>query len=201
MMHHVVLTTLGLIVAATSASTVQSTSKPTAEHMRAAYEAHQQDFDYLLGDWAFAGTSSAYGTFRGFWSAVRLPTGQILDEYRVVDDAGNTVRQTMTIRAYNAARDRWELVGMDPGGGLQHTGTGTRVGRDIQIEQTFGVAVRNPFVLRIRYHNIGPDHFSWTADQSTDQGETRTKDFQHIEAHRIGPARSIEPLTAAKLPR
>jgi hypothetical protein len=201
MMRQIVRITLGLVVAVTPASTAQTTSTPTADHMRAAYEAHQGDFDYLLGDWEFTGTSPAYGQYRGFWSAVRLPTGQILDEYRVVDDAGHTVRLTMTIRSYNAARDRWELVGTDPGGGLQNTGTGTRVGGDIQIEQTFGVAVGNPFILRIRYYNIGSDHFSWTADRSTNQGKTWTKDFQHIEAHRLGPARSIDPLTAAKLPR
>ena len=48
--------------------------------MQASYEAHRGDFDYLLGDWEFSAVSREYGNFRGYWSAVRLDGGQILDE-------------------------------------------------------------------------------------------------------------------------
>jgi hypothetical protein len=45
---------------------------------------------------------------------VRLPAIEhILDEFRVFDDSGHTVFVSTTIRAYDALRDRWELVSVD----------------------------------------------------------------------------------------
>lgn len=169
----------------------------TGEEMAARWAAHRGDFDYLLGDWEFTAESQQYGTFHGVWSAVRLPGGQIMDEYRVVGDSGQTFYVTTTIRSYNAALDRWELVGMDGGGGLQDFGTGQRRGGEVHIEQRFGVAAGRPSTLRIRYHSIGPDRFSWEADRSTDGGTTWIPRFQTIEARRIGPAREQGPLTRA----
>ena len=70
-------------------------------------ETHQGDFDYLLGDWEFTAESREYGKFHGLWSAVRLEKGQILDEYRVVGDNGETYYVTTTLRNYNAVLDQW----------------------------------------------------------------------------------------------
>src|SRR5216110_3106267 len=97
-------------------------------------------FDYLLGDWEFTSASREFGTGRGYWSAVRLAEGaQILDEYRVVGDSGQTWYVTNTLRAYNANLDQWELVSTEPGNGLQNLGTGRRVGAEMHIDQRFGV--------------------------------------------------------------
>jgi hypothetical protein len=176
-------------------STGAQTSGPSPEEQRkAAYAAHQADFDYLLGDWEFTAESKQYGKFNGRWSAVRLETGQILDEYRVLGGDGETIYVTSTVRSYNSAAGRWELIGMDRGGGLQDFGTAQRVGGEMHIEQRFGVAGGRPITLRIRYYNIQPDRFSWSADRSTDDGKTWTADFQRIEARRIGPARSLGAL-------
>jgi len=92
------------------------------------------------------------------------------------------------------------LVGMNGGGGLQDFGTGQRVDSEIHIEQKFGVAGGKPITLRIRYYNIQPDKFSWSADRSADGGQTWVKDSQHIEAHRIGPSRTLGPLAPARKP-
>jgi hypothetical protein len=164
------------------------------QQSEANYRAHAGDFDYLLGDWEFTAVSKEYGTFGGRWSAVRLAQGQLLDEYRVLDDKGQTVYVTTTLRAYNAVLDRWELVGMDSGNGLRDVGTAHRVGGEIELEQTFGLMTDRPAMMRIRYYNIGPDGFSWTSDRSTDKGKTWVKDFQRIEARRIGPSRSLGAL-------
>ena len=176
----------------------QPSAKRTPEQIKASYTAHRGDFDYLLGDWEFTAESQMYGKFRGYWSAVRLEKGQILDEYRVVGDSGDTIYVTTTIRAYNAVADRWELIGMDGGNGFQDFGTGQRIAAEIHIEQKFGVASGNPATLRIRYYDIQPDRFLWTADRSTDGGNTWVKSFQQIKAHRIGPLRSLGPLAPAK---
>ena len=163
---------------------------------QAASAAHQSDFDYLLGDWEFTSESKDYGTFQGRWSAVRLVTGQILDEYRVLGSHGETYYVTSTIRAYNATADRWELIGMD-GGGLQDFGTAHLVNGEMHIEQKLGAAGGKPTMLRIRYYNIQPDRFSWSADRSIDGGVTWISLFQTIEAHRIGPSRSLGALAPA----
>ena len=140
------------------------------------------------------------GKFRGYWSAVRLAEGQILDEYRVVGDNGETYYVTTTLRAYNAVLDRWDLVGMDEGNGLQDIGTARRVGTEMHIEQRFGVMSSEPSTWRIRYSDIRPDRFSWRADRSVDGGKTWVTGYQQIDARRIGPLRSIGPLTTSRRP-
>jgi hypothetical protein len=174
----------------------QTAANKSAEQMKALFESHKADFDYLLGDWEFTTVSKQYGQGRGYWSAVRLITGHILDEFRIVGDKDETYYVTTTVRAYNAALERWELIGMEGSGGLQDFGTGQRKGSEFHIEQKFGVATGKPSTLRIRYYDIQPDRFSWNADRSNDGGKTWIKNDQHIEAHRIGPPRSLGALSA-----
>jgi hypothetical protein len=187
-----------LALAATPLSGQTTTPKRTPEQMQASYAAHKGEFDYLLGDWEFTATSQQYGKFRGLWSAVRLDEGQILDEYRVVGDEGETYYVTTTLRNWNGALDRWELIGADGAAGLQDFGTAQWDGKQMKIEQTFGVAAGTPSKWRIRYYDIAPNAFSWAADRSTDGGKTWTKNFQTIEAKRIGPPRMLPALTTVK---
>ena len=178
----------------------QTVPKRSAEQLKASYDAHQADFDYLLGDWKFTSDSKEWGKGQGFWSAVRLAEGaQVLDEYRVVSEKGDeTYYASSTIRSYNSVLDQWELISAEMGTGLQNFGTAHRVGDEVHIEQKFGVMSSKPSVLRIRYYNIRPDSFSWIADRSVDGGKTWEKDHLKIEARRIGPARSLGPLAPSK---
>jgi hypothetical protein len=177
----------------------QAVPKRTAEQIQASYDAHHRDFDYLLGDWEFTSVSKEHGKGRGFWSAVRLSEGgQILDEYRVVGDNGETWYVSSTLRAYNGVLDRWELVSAEGATGLQDVGTGRKVGDEMHIQQTFDAMSDRPSLWRIRYFNIRPDRFSWRADRSVDGGKTWQKDHLQIEARRIGPARSLAPLAPAR---
>lgn len=181
-------------------SYAQAIPQRTAEQLKASYDAHQGDFDYLLGDWEFTSVSREYGKGRGFWSAVRLAEGaQILDEYRVVGDGGETYYVTSTLRVYNAVLDRWELVSAESAG-LHDVGTARKVGAEMHIEQKFGVMSKEPSLWRIRYYDIKPDRFSWTGDRSTDGGKTWATKWLQIEARRIGPPRSMGPLAPAKKP-
>jgi hypothetical protein len=195
------LVVISLACAPGSWSSAQTASPKTEEQIEASIAAHKGDFDYLLGDWEFTGTRkmpSGEQKFRGVWSAVRLDDGQVLDEYRVVGDGGETWYVTTTLRNYNAFADRWELVGASAGQGLQDFGTAQRDGAEMRIEQRFGVASGTPDTWRIRYHGIQSDRFSWTADRSTDGGATWVTRFQEIEARRIGPPRSMGPLAPAR---
>ena len=158
----------------------------------------EKEFDYLLGDWEFTSEDKEHGKLRGYWSAVKLAEGQILDEYRVVGDNGETYYVTSTLRNYNKFLARWELIGSEPGSGLQDFGTARRVGDEMHIEQTFGVASGTRSMMRIRYYNIRPDAFSWAGDRSTDGGKTWVKNHLTIEAKRIGPARTLPSLAPAR---
>jgi hypothetical protein len=184
------------IHAAGPGSSEPQAARPTPEQIRARWEAHRGDFDYLLGDWRFTSESKQWGKGEGYWSAVALAEGQIVDEYRIVGDGGETIYVTTTVRAYNAVLDRWELIGMDAGDGLQDTGTARKVGAEMHIEQTFGVMSPEPSTWRIRYFDIRPDRFSWRGDRTTDGGKTWEQDHLKIEARRIGPARRLGPLAA-----
>jgi hypothetical protein len=192
---------IAAVLAVASSLPAQTADTRTAEQLRASYEAHKGDFDYLLGDWKFTAVSRDHGKYGGYWSAVRLAEGQILDEFRVVGDSGETYYVTTTLRAYNAVLDRWELVGMDAGNGLQDVGTAKRAGAEVHIEQRFGVMSRNPSTWRIRYSDIRPDRFSWAADRTTDGGKTWERNHLQIEARRIGPPRSLGPLTSTEAVR
>lgn len=184
-------------LATASPAAAQQTSDAENARRMAQFEERKHDFDYLLGEWRFDAQHAEWGAGSGYWTAVRLPTGNgshILDEYRVVGEDGKTLYVSSTLRAYNAASGMWELVSADEGGGLQDTGTARKVGDEMHIEQRFGVAYGASDLWRIRYYNIGPDGFSWTADRSLDAGATWQRDYLQIEARRIGPARSLEPL-------
>ena len=106
-----------LTLAMTFIMMMPATAQKTREQMKASYDAHRADFDYLLGDWEFAAESKQYGKFQGSWSAVQLgDNGPILDEYRVLDDKGQTIYATggnsdcpqntaSSIKRTNAAND------------------------------------------------------------------------------------------------
>jgi hypothetical protein len=188
-----------LCTAILAAAFLSAAEPRTPAAIRASYEKHQADFDYLLGDWEFTTVSREYGKGHGYWSSVRLAEGaQILDEFRIVGDKGETWYVTTTLRSYNATLDQWELVSMEEDTGLRNIGTAHKVGAEMHIEQKFGVMSAKPSTLRIRYYNIRPDSFSWTADRSTDGGKTWEKNSQQIEAHRIGPPRHLGALAPAR---
>src|SRR3989442_744419 len=128
-MRHTVL--LAALTAIAFPAAAQARAPRTREQMKASYEAHKGDFDYLLGDWEFTSVSHEFGPGHGVWSAVRLAEGSpILDEYRVVGDSGQTWYVTNTLRVYNAMQDRWDLVSTETGTGLQNMGTAQRVGTE-----------------------------------------------------------------------
>lgn len=194
------LPSLGIAATLFAASLgAQQVPQRTEEQLRASYHEHNAEFDYLLGDWSFTSVSKEYGRGHGFWSAVRLAEGaQILDEYRIVGDSGETYYASSTVRAYNAVLDRWELISADQGAGLHDFGTARRAGAEMRVEQTFGAMSPQPSLWRIRYYNIQPDRFSWTADRSLDGGKTWVTEYLQIEARRIGPARSLGQLAPAR---
>src|SRR5437764_14032477 len=78
------------------------------------------EFDYLLGDWEFSAVSKDWGKGHGYWSAINVAGGAVLDEYRLVGDKGETYYVSSTLRVYNKVLDQWELVSAESGTGLQN---------------------------------------------------------------------------------
>ena len=184
-----------------ASAAAQVLPKRTFEQIDSLMAAHGADFDYMLGDWDFRGVNPN-GPFRGHWSVAKLGDGgRILDEFRLLDDKDLTVFVSLTIRAYNAVRDRWDFVSIDDRGtGLDNVGTASRDGDTVRVLQTFGIGTPNSWTSRIRYYDIRPTSFRWIADRSYDGGKTWVKDYQRIEAHRVGPPRVMAPfwMPAAK---
>ena len=69
-------TLLAAAMALAPSLSAQATGQRTREQIQASYNAHQGDFDYLLGDWEFTSVSREFGKGRGYWSAVRLARGR-----------------------------------------------------------------------------------------------------------------------------
>lgn len=172
-----------------------ATSRDAA--LQAALQSHQHDFDYLLGDWSFVAKNRDGSTFHGYWTAERLPGGQILDEFRV--DSPSGAHSVFTVRAYNAALGRWDIVTLNRVAGLGHVGTARKVGNEILADQNVGSEDAHPSIWHVRYHDISASHFVWDADQSSDGGKTWDRDFMTIEAQRVGSAHVFGSLVPPSL--
>jgi len=183
-----------LLVCLLLAAPLHGQSPGEKAELQARYDAHQADFDYLLGDWEFVQTRPTPDgpvEFGGFWSAARSADGALItDEFRSVDDSGATSYVGTTVRAYSPSEQRWNLVSVEPGWGGVHTGVARKEGDEIRVEQTFG-----PTLWRIRYFDIRPDRFSWRADISRDGGKTWIENHRRIEARRIAAPRPPAAMT------
>jgi hypothetical protein len=147
--------------------------------------------------WA-TGNSPANGPvkIRGYWSANRSADGALVtDEYRSVDESGQTIYVSTTLRVYNPVTERWNLIGVEPRSGIPQLGTAWREGNDIRIDQTFTGHDGVSRLWRIRYYNIEADRFSWKADISSDGGKTWAENQMTMEGRRTGPARPPGALT------
>jgi hypothetical protein len=173
------------LVDGTSLVSQQQAGRKSRTELKALYDKHKGDFDYLVGNWDFTSESKQFGKGRGTWTVVKKEDDFIYDEFRVLGDSGETLYHTATLRAYNAQLDRWELVSTEEGGGLANTGTGRKVGNEMHIQQTFSAMTDRPRRSRIRYYDIRPDRFSWVADVSFDGGRTWEPNANRIEARRI----------------
>jgi hypothetical protein len=172
----------------------------------ALFQQHQGDFDYLLGDWEFTGVRKKANApeqkLHGYMSAAHFPKGpEILLQDRLLNDDGSIFFESSTLIVYNAGLDQWELVSTaddGPGAGLQDRGVAHKDGGEMRIEQRFGSMSPKPTIWRIQHYDIAPDHYSISADRSTDDGRTWQANYERIELRRVGPARSLEPLINEK---
>lgn len=148
-------------------------------------------FDFLVGEWTVdvaSKSANAPPRYRGVWKARKTLNGLgIVDEYAVSDDASQVVYSGTTLRAFDTKTGTWTMRYIDQFGG--QTGrwselVGTKEGPEIYVEQRGRSADGRATILKIRYFDIEPNHFRWTADQSSDGGRTWVREYLRIEATR-----------------
>ena len=61
---------------------------------------------------------------------------------------------------------------------------GVKQGQEMHVEQRGQGPDGRTTILKIRYYNIQPNRFSWTADRSGDGGAMWVREFLQIEATR-----------------
>jgi hypothetical protein len=107
-----------------------------------------------------------------------------MDEYRAMDPSGNVVYYGVTVRTWDAEAGHWRIYYIDRRTdgrwGTLQTGEARWENGEMHLVQR-----GDRTVLRIRYHDIRPDRFSWIADRSADGGRTWTLGDTTIEAQRI----------------
>ena len=65
---------------------------------------------------------------------MRLVEGEeVVDDYRVVREHGETYEPSQTISSFNAVLDEWELISVDKDKGLHDFGTGGREGGERKL--------------------------------------------------------------------
>lgn len=155
-------------------------------------------FDFLVGEWTVDVTSKASSTpprYQGEWYAWKALNGLgIVDEYIIHDDSNRVVYSGTTLRAFDTKSSTWTMRYIDQVGGV--TGrwseiVGSKVGAEMQVEQRGPLPNGQISILKIRYFNIQPNHFSWAADLSTDGGTTWLHDYLRIEATRRAAKTSL----------
>lgn len=148
-------------------------------------------FDFLLGEWTVEVTSKSPATpprYQGVWRASKTLNGLgVVDEYGIVDDSNRVVYSGTTLRVFDTKAGTWTMRYVDQLGGK--TGrwselVGVKQGPEIHVEQRGQAPDGRTTILRIRYYNIQPNHFSWAANQSSDGGATWVRDYLRLEATR-----------------
>ncbi len=148
-------------------------------------------FDFLLGEWSVDVTSKSPGTpprYHGVWRAAKTLNGLgMVDEFGVSDDAGRIVYAGTTLRVFDTKTATWTMRYVDELGGA--TGrwselVGVKQGSEMHVEQRGQSPDGRTTILKIRYYNIQPDHFSWSADRSSDGGATWVPEYLRLEATR-----------------
>lgn len=147
------------------------------------------DYDLLLGTWEFrfqprGADGTFFPPFAGHWTFEKKPGGGLIEDRWRPDDPSAPVGASLyTYRIFDANRKVWQMIGASSRGGPIEPGltwwdsTGHGL---VAIQRNGGELVR------IRYLDIGPDHFLWRSDASRDGGKTWLRDAGTMEARRIG---------------
>jgi hypothetical protein len=149
-------------------------------------------FALLIGDWRCEAKAKLadgqWQTFEATWLGRFILDGYaIADEYRMTDSAGELIVLGMNLRAYDPARQIWNIkwlnalagtwvdLGPEDLGGVRFDGQ--------SISYAFKEPVADHAFTRATYTNISQTHFTWRGEKS-DDGKSWSE-FMVVEAYRI----------------
>jgi hypothetical protein len=149
------------------------------------------DFAFLVGSWRCeARARLPDGTWQAFhatWRGRTILEGHaIADEYRMTDAAGQLIVLGVNFRAYDAARQTWNMkwlnalsgtwvdLGPEELGGVRFEGR--------SVSYVFREPMAPHAFTRATYTSVSGSHFIWRGEQS-DDGKAWTE-FMDIDAHR-----------------
>ena len=149
-------------------------------------------FAFLIGQWRCDAkvklVSGEWQTFQATWLGRYILDGYaIADEYRMTGASGELIVIGVNIRAYDSARQVWNIkwlqalagtwvdLGPEELGGIRF--------EDQSIIYSFKEPMAPHAYTRATYTNISPTHFTWRGEKS-DDGKIWSE-FMVIEADRI----------------
>lgn len=127
-------------------------------------------------------------TFQATWNGHFILDGYAIeDEYRMTNPSGDLIVLGMNFRAYDPAKQKWNIKWLNGlGGTWMDLGTddlgGVKID-DHSIIYTFKETGAFQAYVRATYTNISKTHFTWRGEKS-DDGKSWTE-FMVIEADRV----------------
>jgi hypothetical protein len=148
-------------------------------------------FAFLIGDWRCDARIKVgdgdWQRYEATWLGRYILDGYVIaDEYRMMSLSGETVVLGLNVRAYDAAKQVWNIKWVDALSGAW---------RDLGPPDLGGVRFEGPSVIyyfkepmmahaytRATYTSVSEAHFTWRGERS-DDGKTWSE-FMVVEAHR-----------------
>jgi hypothetical protein len=149
-------------------------------------------FAFIIGNWRcdvrLKGEDGMWQPYQATWTGRYILDGYVIaDEYRMTNQAGELIVHGMNFRSYSTEKKAWIMRWLNAGNsiwlelGPENLG-GVRV-TPKTITFNFIDAIAPHALTRVTFSNISESHFTWSSEQSRDQGKTWAE-FMVIEAHR-----------------
>jgi hypothetical protein len=150
-------------------------------------------FAFLIGRWRCEAKvllpSGEWESFAAAWVGQYILDGYVIaDEYRMTGSAGELVVLGMNFRAYDPAKEAWNIkwlnalagtwldLGAEELGGVRFDGK--------SVIYVFKELVAAHKYTRATYTNISRERFTWRGEKSDDRKEWN--EFMVVEAYRVG---------------
>lgn len=150
-------------------------------------------FAFLIGRWRCDAkvllASGEWEAFEAAWIGRYILDGYVIaDEYKMMGSTGELVVLGMNFRAYDPAREVWNIKWLNALGGTwmdlgpEELGGVRFDGRSVIY--TFREPVAAHKYTRATYTNISKEHFTWRGEKSDDGKDW--SEFMVVEAYRVG---------------
>lgn len=148
-----------------------------------------KNFAFLIGDFEFKGKSlksrTEYRHYKGVWKSKYVLEGAAIEEdFKILDDTGNTTFHGLTLRSFNAKTNEW-VMGFFDALSPKWYPLGQPTFKDGEITFKGNLPGLQPGqLLQVTFYDIKKNSFKWKSDISPDNGKTWFYNYTVIEATR-----------------